>query len=232
MAQDVALENFHGPLDLLLQLIEAKEMDITTVALAEVTEQFLSYLQQVEDHLPDELADFLVIATRLLLLKSYALLPYLYTQEEEDPHELEAQLRMYKKYADATSAIALQWEKSQILYPKTALPVEASFRPPLTLTPQHMRELYIDILASLEPVVRIPKAAYAKVISLRDKLVHIHDILEKNVVMHFQELIAGSNDRSDLVVTFLAILELVKQQSVIVKQSSSFSDIIIEKVSV
>jgi chromatin segregation and condensation protein Rec8/ScpA/Scc1 (kleisin family) len=95
-----------------------------------------------------------------------------------------------------------------------------------------MREFYIDILASLEPVVRIPKAAYAKVISLRDKLAQIHDILEKNVVMHFQELLAESHDRSDLVVTFLAILELVKQQSVVVKQTSSFSDIIIEKVSV
>ncbi|MCW1930193.1 MAG: segregation/condensation protein A [Candidatus Kerfeldbacteria bacterium] len=232
MPHSIALDNFSGPLDLLLKLIEEKEMDITTVSLSAVAEQFLSYLEQIEERRPDELADFLVIATRLLLLKSYALLPYLYTQEEEDPRELEAQLRMYKKYADATALIQTAWEKSTTLYEKKALPVDIAFRPPHDMTTQKMREFFIETLARLEPVVRIPKAAYQKVMSLREKLAQIHDVIEKNVMMHFSELVSSAEDRGDMVITFLAILELVKQQSVVVKQTGSFSDIIIEKASV
>lgn len=232
MAHELALDNFTGPLDLLLQLIEQKEMDITAVSLAAVTEQFLSYLQKIEERRPEELADFLVIATRLLLLKSYALLPYLYTEEEEGPQEFEAQLRMYKKYADATSLVSVQWEKSMVLYEKKALPVEVAFRPPQSMTTDTMREYFIEVLARLEPVARIPKAAYQKAVSLREKLATIHEAIEKNVMMHFSELVNSAEDRGDVVITFLAILELVKQQSVVVKQTNSFSDIIIEKAHV
>jgi len=82
--KDIKLENFSGPLDLLLHLIEEKQMDITTVSLSSVTEQFLAYLQEIDERSPEELASFLVVATKLLLLKSQALLPFLQVEEEEN----------------------------------------------------------------------------------------------------------------------------------------------------
>jgi segregation and condensation protein A len=83
----------------------------------------------------------------------------------------------------------------------------------------------------LEPVVRIPKAAMAKVVTLREKFYQIQEMLEKQAKLHFTELLSESNDRAEVVVTFLALLELVKQRTVTVVQDKAFSDITIEKIS-
>jgi len=231
MDKDIALQNFHGPLDLLLQLIEANELQITEVSIASVAEQFLAYLATIEEHRPEELADFLVIATKLLLLKSHALLPFLHLEgEEEDPGELAAQLRMYKKYADATKLIEEALAKSTFLYPKKATPQQPGFFPPQSLGVSQLHDYFVEVLQRLEPVVRIPKAAMAKVVTLREKFFQIQELLQKEAKIHFTELLSESNDRAEVVVTFLALLELVKQQTVTVQQRESFADITIEKI--
>lgn len=233
MANDVQLHNFTGPLDLLLQLIETQEMPITEVSLSQVTEQFLEYLEEVEERSPEELADFLVVATKLLLIKSQALLPYLQLdQEEEDPNELAAQLRMYKKYAQATEVIQKRIEQRTFLYPKPQTKVlpETVFAPPTGLGTAELRQYFIEILAGLEPVVKIPKTAIQKVISLREKLGQIQQLFKKQVTMNFHELLADAQDPEEIVVTFLAVLELVKQHSVTVKQDGSFADITLQKI--
>lgn len=230
MEKPIELDNFHGPLDLLLQLIEANELQITDISIASVAEQFLAYLQDIEEYHPEELADFLVIATKLLLLKSHALLPFLHLEEEEDPGELAAQLKMYKKYADATKLVEAQIQKALFLYPKKATPPQPGFFPPQGLGSEQLHQYFADVLQRLEPVVRIPKSAMAKVVTLREKFCQIQDLLEKQAKLHFTELLSESNDRAEVVVTFLALLELVKQQSVCVSQKKAFSDITIEKV--
>jgi segregation and condensation protein A len=230
MEKPIQLENFTGPLDLLLQLIEEKELEITEISIASVAEQFLSYLSELEERRPDELADFLVIATKLLLLKSHALLPFLHVEEEEDPGELAAQLRMYKKYADATKLIEAQILRGAFLYPKKATPPQPGFFPPQGLVSTQLHDYFVEVLQRLEPVVRIPKAALAKVVTLREKFCQIQDLLEKEAKLHFNELLSASRDRAEVVVTFLALLELVKQQTVCVTQQKSFSDITIEKM--
>lgn len=233
MKKPITLHNFEGPLDLLLHLIEEKQMEITQVSIADVTEQFLEYLQEVEHRLPEELADFLVIATKLLLIKSRALLPYLQMEgEEEDPRELETQLRMYKKYADAALVIEEMISRKQFLFPKTApgYMTQVAFRPPERLSASDLHHAFVEALSRLEPVVRIPKAAITKVMTLREKFAQIQDMLEKNISMHFAELLHDSKDRAEVVVTFLALLELIKKQQISVKQHQPFAEITIEKV--
>lgn len=233
MNKSFQLDNFQGPLDLLLQLIEDKELEITSVSLAAVAEQFLSYLDEVQERLPDVLADFLVIATKLLLLKSQALLPYLEIEEEESAGELAAQLRMYKKYAEATQTIEQLIEAGNCLYPKKVIkqPMrEIEFYPPQGSGLQQLKELFIDVLARLEPVVRIPKTAMQKVITLREKFTQIQQLLEREIKMNFHQLLVDSKDREEVVVTFLAILELVKQQSISVHQERSSAAIIVQKI--
>ena len=108
----VKLEKFEGPLDLLLQLIESADLDITEISLSQVADQFMRYLIEVENKNPDELADFLVAASRLLLIKSRILLPNLHIEDEGEAMELEIQLKIYKEYYEANLAIL---EKAETL---------------------------------------------------------------------------------------------------------------------
>src|SRR3990167_7246611 len=99
----IKLEQFEGPLDLLLTLIEEQKIDITQVSLSQVTEQFLQYVSTARGMHPEELADFLVVAAKLLFIKSKTLLPSLHIEEEDG--DLEKQLKMYKLYYDASQRI-------------------------------------------------------------------------------------------------------------------------------
>ena len=107
------LEKFSGPLDLLLSLIDEEKLDINELAISEVTEQYLRYLEAMEEKRPEELADFLVMATRLLLLKSKNLLPQLETDEEEGP-SLEEQLRLYKAFVEASKKLNKKWLEGRV----------------------------------------------------------------------------------------------------------------------
>ena len=99
------LEKFEGPLDLLLQLIESADLDITEVALSKVADQFMEYLEQVEEKNSEEMADFLVVASRLLLIKSRILMPALHLDEDDEVIGLEEQLKIYREYYEASKKI-------------------------------------------------------------------------------------------------------------------------------
>src|SRR3989344_5157057 len=99
------LEQFEGPLDLLLQLIEQQELDITTVSLAKVTDQYLQYLEELERIVPEEVADFLLVASKLIYLKSKYLLPDLAVADEQDSGDLERQLKMYRQFYEASKVM-------------------------------------------------------------------------------------------------------------------------------
>ena len=132
---EVTLEKFEGPLALLLKMIEAEEMDITTVSLAKTADAFVSYIKNNPNIDPEEIADFLVVAARLLLIKSRALLPFLYPEEDEDTTEFEKQIKMYKEYLEAAKLIEKLAVASNKMYGRefvkaSWLQREASFTPP------------------------------------------------------------------------------------------------------
>ena len=134
-AYQVRLPVFEGPLDLLLHLIEREKLDISTVSLAQVTGQFLDYVNDCEDIQPHILADFLVMAARLVFIKSRALLPRppaANDEEEEDPGEVLArQLREYKRFRQAASALRVIEESGFRSYIRVAGPpeLERGWRP-------------------------------------------------------------------------------------------------------
>ena len=107
MSLKILIDQFEGPLDLLLQLIEEQQLDITVLSLASVTEQFLGHVQSLEEKNPALLADFLMIAAKLLVIKSKALLPNLEfgAEDEETAYDLTAQLLLYKKYKEAAKLL-------------------------------------------------------------------------------------------------------------------------------
>lgn len=232
MAVTYQLEQFEGPLDVLLRLIEDEKLTITEVSLSQVTEQFMKYLAQVEERYPEELADFLVVATRLLLLKSQALLPYLVIEEDEDPGQLTRQLKIYKAYVDAMKYVEARLAQKTFLYQRTSSllsTIGPVFAPPPTMTPGTLHQAFEDLLRDLAPVVRIPRAAIERVVSLREKICHITEMIEKQAHLSFKQLMLSAESKTEVVVTFLALLELVKQRVVCVSQDKPFSDIMIQK---
>lgn len=224
----VKVQQFEGPLDLLLQLIEEQKLQITEVALAEITEQYIQTLHAAsqEQIRTVELADFLVVAARLLLIKSRALLPFLVWEEEEE-EDLSKQLRIYREYHEASKVMQKMLAKKRISFSREKLlaTVEVTFSPPPGLQPAQLAQTFRLIVDALTPIVNLPTDVVRKTISIQEKIAHIRERIAQGMSTKFSEILREAKDRAEVIVSFLALLELVKQQHVVVKQYGMFEDI-------
>ncbi len=230
MSYEVKSEKFNGPLDLLLQLIEKEDLNITEISLAQVTEQYIEHLNQLTELEPDDLADFLVVAGRLLLLKSRALLPYLETEVEEE--SLESQLKLYKDFLEASKKIEAMLKAEHFSFARTRPPAktEIEFSPPPNANLETLKNSFLVVLKRLDPLVKLPKQMMEKTISLQQKILELKDFISAKKNVNFQHLISNAQNRTEIIINFLAILELLKQRHLKVKQQGTFNDIIIEKI--
>ena len=225
----VQLPIFAGPLDLLLQLIEREELDITKVSLAQVTDQFLAYIKILENLNIGDLADFLVVAARLLLIKSEALLPRPVERqpdEEDSGDELARQLLAYKRYKEIAGALHEREEAGLRTYLRLASPpkVEARLDPrglaPLALLDALRRALAVaPDKPALGTVVAPPK------VTIRDQVRLIARSLRATPRLSFQKLLENAASRMEVLVTFLAVLELVKRCKIEARQERLFGEI-------
>ena len=128
---EVKLEQFTGPLGLLLRLIEKEELDITELSLAKIADNYVDYIQANKNIPDEELADFLVLAARLLYIKSKALLPYLVFDDPEDNEDdLERQLKMYQEFVTASEVLAVLIGRKKFLFAPSAPNCQAKIRCP------------------------------------------------------------------------------------------------------
>ncbi|HDQ22906.1 MAG TPA: hypothetical protein ENN28_02925 [Candidatus Uhrbacteria bacterium] len=227
----VQLEEFKGPLDLLLQLIEKQEMDITNVSLAQVADQFIEYMN-LKQVAPEETADFLVVAAKLIYIKSKALLPTL-ELEEDDGIDLEKQLKMYKEYLEASKKIQKILRKKQFCFAKEKLPESAAkqvFYVPQSVTAKKLRNIYAQVLEKIKPIIVLPKKIIEKSIKLSERIQQIKDLIFKEASSSFNKLIGDSETKTEKIISFLAILELTKQKIISVNQDNLFEDISLEKI--
>lgn len=223
---------YEGPLDLLLQLIERAELDITRLALAQVTDQYLQHLRAIrETASPDEVSAFLVIAARLVQIKSEALLPVQPIRQpgEEDPGEaLAQQLIAYKRYREIANILAQRESRGLRTYLRLAPPpkiegtVDLSGLTLADLIAAAQAIFAPDRRPQLNTVVSAPK------VTIRDKIKLIARTLRERGRSSFLFLLGSKRTRLDIVVTFLAMLELVKRRLVNISQESMFGDIDIE----
>lgn len=228
---EVELEQFSGPLQLLLELIEQEELPITEVSLARVAEDYLKYIDSHE--VPaEELADFLVVATRLLLIKSKAILPTLHFEEEEDAGKLALQLKMYKEFVDASKGIEELFLAPNYLYARErqAVVQKEEFIPPDNVTDIELSRVFHAMLKRLEPFFSLQQESMERVVSVQQRIGELRDAILERSRMTFSQAVKGAKNKVDVVVSFLALLELVKQQIVSVSQDNSFSDITITHV--
>lgn len=226
----IKLEKFVGPLDALLSLIYDKKLSISEVSLAAVTEQFLQYLDQMEKRDADEIADFLVIAAKLLLLKSKTLLPQLAPEEEEEGPSLADQLRLYQRFVEVSRHVNCLWENENYAVPRIEpLRVVVSSIPPANFTLVELKASMWQLVERLKPLEPLPRAIIDKAVSLKEKIENIRRLLRSRQSISFFDVVASRTNRTDLIVGFLALLELFKQQVVGLRQSGTFGDIMIKK---
>lgn len=219
-----SLPQFEGPLDLLLQLIEEEKMPLTDLALSKVTEQFMAQLKEMPEEHSSQLADFLVVATKLLYLKSRLLLPYLYPEEAEGP-TLSDQLKLYKEYVLASKDVAELWNRLGMSYGRIEpkIKVEGFFLPE-NVTLLAVERTFWDVLKRLRPLKALPQVAIDRTISLKEKVEAIYRALQSVSKITLQSMTKDAQNRTELIVTFLAILELAKQQRVYLKQDVCFEE--------
>lgn len=225
---------YEGPLDLLLNLIERAELDITSVSLATVTDQYLAYINSLEQINADEISAFLVIAAKLLQIKSEALLPRPPVRmpgEEDAGKSLVDQLKLYKRFKEIGS-----WLNTQ---------QHANLRTYLRIAPPPKVEPKLDLSnLTLEKLVTAAEVAFAKEkqkqplgviiapprITIREKIEMISRMLKEVEHSTFSALLNVNASRLEVVVTFLALLELIKRYRVEAHQEGLFNEIAIDRM--
>ncbi len=232
MAYALKLERFEGPLDLLLQLVEKEELPIAEVSLASVTEQYLQYLETQTDLAPEELADFLVVAAKLLLLKSRVLLPNLFVDEEEGTESLTRQLELYRHYVEASRQMAKRLAARSFSYAHERLPIAetATFSPPSDLKADALYASFARLVADLARYVRPAPEVIHRTVSLQEKIGVLRKLLTGTTEVSFHQMLSEAKNRMEIIVSFLAVLELVKQRTVVARQDGHGESILLASV--
>lgn len=227
----VHLPLFEGPLDLLLHLIEREQLDITKVALAQVTDQYLQYLAVLKEIEAETLTDFLVVAARLLLIKSNALLPKppptLLEDEEEDlGDQLARQLSIYKQFKEVARTLGQRELDDLRGFVRLAPPPQ--IEPRLSLDDVTVYDLLDAVRRAL--AVRpadpgVDEVVSPIVVTIGEQMALIRDRVSARGRLSFTQLLRRSATRLEVIVTFIALLELIKQYIVDVQQDAPFGDI-------
>lgn len=233
--------NFNGPLDLLLQLLEKNKVDIYDIPIAEITEQYLDYVRQLQTEDLELVSGFLVMAATLLEIKAKMLLPReaLPEEEEEDPRaELAARLLAYKKYKYLAEALCGCEDQAEALfYGQEEIPAEVkSYIPPVNLdgllggvTLQDLQRVFREVMARREEKVDQVRSDFGVIkrerISLSARIGSVLGYVRKKRRFSFRQMLENSHERMEVVVTFLALLELMKMGKIEVLQREAFADI-------
>lgn len=232
----IKLEKFEGPLALLLQLIEQEELDITQISLARVADQYIGYIRAATDIDPEEMADFLVVAARLLLIKSKALLPYLFPEEEAEIKDLENQLKMYKEFLEAAKKVQKILGKKRFMFArpfsrKALFFADKFFSPPKKLKSDDLAMVFRDIIGRLKPLAQdLAEERLERKINIEEKIYAIQQSLLSRLKVGFNKILAEAKSKTEVIVSFLAMLELIKRHEVFVEQGELFGEIEINKI--
>ena len=244
---NIKIDQFEGPLSLLLHLIEKQEMDIAEVSLAKIADQYVNYIKNSTNIIrPDDMADFLVVAAKLLLIKSRALLPYLYPEEEQEIEEFEQQLKMYKEFLDAMKGIEATLKNKKFMFARefnkkavlslaqgidpSALLGTGFFSPPKKLSVEDLSTIFKEIINSLEPKQQLEEKKLENKANIEDKIIVIKEMLANRIKVSFNKLLNNTKSKTDVIVSFLAMLELIKQRDITVSQDGLFKEMVISKI--
>ena len=244
---ELKLEKFSGPLEKLLELIEGQKLDVNEVSMAKVTDDFLKYLDTFQKEGANAhgfradlrlLADFIAVASRLIFLKSKYLLPNLplTPEEEADIKDLEARLMIYRDVRPAFKLIGKLWREGHRAYSRpyflghgAGLPRGQSVFYPGTKTDvRHLTEAVQNILEAIKTYELEEETIKGTIVTLEEKIQEVLSRIEKEGDSDLKRL-SGEKSRGEMIVVFLALLHLAREQLVRLEQIENFSDIMVKK---
>ena len=246
MGITVKLQMFEGPLDLLLHLLDKNKVNIYDIPIVEITAQYLAYIEELQKNDLNVMSEFLVMAATLLDIKSRMLLPKVEDDEEEaeDPRaELIQQLLEYKMYKSMAYELKdLQVDAQKVLFKVPTIPPEvAAYEPPVhmeellaDLTLKKLNDIFKSIMKKQVDKIDPVRSKFGKIekeeISLTDKMNALEQYCKLHKAFSFRSLLEAQASKMEIVVTFLAILELMKVGKILITQENTFDDIQIQSM--
>jgi segregation and condensation protein A len=224
----VKLEKFEGPLELLLDLIEKEKMKIAELSLAKVADQYLEFIHNEKAIKLENLADFLTVASKLILIKSRSLLPVLKFSEEaeEEIKDLAQQLEIFKKFKEASEKLKKISEQKRICYTREEVSqIEPIFYPPENINAHDLKKYFLTVVSEIPQIDKLQEEMVREVMTLEEKINDLGEMLRRKVEASFSEIVSKKNDKLDIIISFLAMLEMVKQKLIEVEQKDLFQDI-------
>ena len=244
MGIPVKLQIFEGPLDLLLHLLDKNKVNIYDIPIVEITNQYLAYIAEMKRNDLNVMSEFLVMAATLIDIKSRMLLPAVQTDEEEveDPRsELVQQLLEYKMYKCMAYELRdRQMDASRMLFKEPTIPPEvAEYEQPVDLealmadiTLSKLHEIFKSIMKKQVEKIDPVRSQFGKIekeeVSLSDKMVQLEDYCRIHANFSFRNLLEAQSSKMEIIVTFLAILEMMKIGKILITQEKTFDDIFIQ----
>ena len=228
----IDLPSFAGPLDLLLHLIERQELDITAISLVKVTQQYLEQIEMMKQNRMEELIDFLVVAARLVQIKSRALLPQTQIiiegeEEEEDPAEaLLRQLREYKRFKQSASWLQDREEQGLRTYLRVAPPPKLEGRLDMSrVTIDSLLTAVRDALSRVDDREESVAIVQPRRITIEGQISRLRQRAKTGMAFGFTELLSAKTSRVEISITLLAVLELIKRREILASQTELFGPI-------
>ena len=238
---NIQTEKFNGPFEVLVDLIDKKKLSINELSLSEIADQYLDYIKKIEQFPTEEVASFVVVAATLMLIKSRSLMPSLKLTDEEETEieDLEEKLKLYKKFRNNSKDLEKIFGKNVIFSRpsfyqiENILPLDQLQIKPKDLSQTNLEIALQNALGKIPPPKpKLPEVKVKKTISLEQKIDSLIKRIEDKVSLCFSDTHNKNKEcqKVDLVVSFLALLELTKRGFIIVKQGEDFGEIHISKV--
>lgn len=230
---EINTEAYKGPFHLLLTLIEERKLFINDISLSSITEEYLKYVNSNNiNH--SLISNFILVASTLILIKSKSLLPNLNLtdEEEKDIQNLEERLKLYKKYCDLSINIKNNFGKKIIYFALEKKNIDVVFLPDNQITKDSMMVIVGDVLNRIPKNVFMPEVEVKKVMSLEEMIAKLKERIESSISFHFKDFagnVKSKEEKVNLIISFLAMLELVRGGILNVIQENNFEDILIEK---
>lgn len=226
----VRTEAFEGPMELLIELVEKRKLLINDISLAQVTDEYMQTVSVMQELSLPNTAQFITLAATLLLIKSRSLLPVLdlTTEEEASIEDLEIRLKQYQIYRDAGLVLQGSFGKQIMYEPEYTPPREPIFAPDKFCNVSEIEAAMYRVIAGLPKFETRPTAKVRPTISLEEMMNKLRHRIEQQMQAKFSEIRATETDHKNVIVGFLAILELFKQGNIIISQAHRFADIHLE----
>lgn len=222
---------FEGPLELLIELVEKRKLLINDISLAEVTDEYMARVSHMQQLSLPNTAQFITLAATLLLIKSKSLLPVLELtdEEEEKIEDLEHRLKLYQIYREAGKNLQSIFGQNMMYESAFVLPDEPIFVEDKFTNLETLSEAARSVLTNLPKTEIKPKVQVKKVVSLEEMIDRLHLRIERQMNLRFSDLVRDEKEKGSVIIGFLAVLESVKQGSILVAQARRFEDIHIER---